>query len=206
MTTVNAPTATNTLIGLCAHDGRVDMETVKGLLGIATLATAVLENCGTSHVGLARNKTAAAFLRTPTAFEWLVLIDTDIGFTVHDFKALVSEWEKLVVIAPYPKKTREYLMNPNNSENVVMYGMGFCLIHRSVFVKILADMPVPCMIAGKIENDFFPSGVIGTDLEGHRHYVTEDVGFWSLCDAVGFPPHLITTTNLRHVGRYIFGG
>lgn len=203
--TITAPEAANTLVGMCSHDGRIDMETVKGLIAISTQAAAMLEICGTSHVGLARNQIAARFMRSPDVFQWLVLVDSDIGFSALDFECLKKHWDKRVVIAPYPKKTSEFLMNPNNEGNFITYGMGFCMVHRSVFLQILDKMPIRCLLSGHLENDFFPSGVIGKDVDGHPHYVGEDVGFWSLCDMVGFPPFLVKDTNLRHVGRYIFG-
>lgn len=196
----------NTVIGLCAHDGRVDMETVKGLLSATELASGLLEVCGTSHVSLARNQLVHKFLGT--GFEWLVMIDTDIGFTGADFGILCSE-DREIVICPYPKKTLEFLdaQSKGISETEsVNYGMGFCRVHRSVFHKILEVVPSPCWINQHLVNDFFPNGPIGQDPETKKtHYVGEDIGFWSLCDVSGFKPYLENRTNLTHVGRLIFG-
>lgn len=152
-----------------------------------------------------RNQIAGIFLRSK--FEWLMCIDSDVGFTVKDWDFL-WEGEELIATAEYPKK--------DGSNLPVTFGMGFVRIHRSVFetlnrliltedgAKVCPPDAVidslHCAVGtyyekGNIDRDYFRVGATSDS-----RYMQEDFGFWSLVHLAGIKPKIEKRTKLKHWG------
>lgn len=185
---VDPPTMHTTLVTIPLADGRIEWETVQGLLAtINHQWRALINKCYTSNVGLARNELANAFLQTP--FEWLVMIDGDTVFTPQDLIFLL-DGNDYAVNGPYAQKDDE--------AKPVVRGLGFTRVHRSVF-ELLVDeeIVVPFTFQGKKMHDFFIQGATGTG-----GYLGEDSGFWWLLSQIGVFPRIETRVNLQHIGKY----
>ncbi len=203
-----------------AHDGRVEAAYAGGLMSIA--AAHMMGNIKflllVSDVRLARNLLVDAFLKE-TAFDWLVFIDSDTGFSSKDFAYLMdyparelaasdapeinpegttlnSEGQAILVCAEYSRKV--------DNLDPVRFGLGFCRIHRSVFEILLAandeadGMPRVgyFMNKGAQVADFFANGP-GFD----GHWFGEDTGFFHLCRLSKITPRIEQRTRLEHIGR-----
>ena len=147
---------------------------------------AELEAGGYSDVGLARNLLFNGMLRTP--FEWMICVDSDIGFRRNDMHRLM-EWKgpkDYAVHGVYAKK--------DDSGAAVTQGLGFARIHRSVLEAIKSHIPFTFVREGIEMQDFC---ITGTSAAG---YLREDTGFWFLCSQVGVRARLIWDLNLKHYG------
>lgn len=188
----NPPVRENTLMTLPLHDFRLDIETHRGLMWTFNKYAAEFTMCGNSDIGDARNKIFNAALASP--FEWIVCIDSDIGFTPDDMEKLL-----------YLEHARDYAVNgvyakKNDKDQAVTQGLGFARIHRSVLEAIKLHLPFRYQSENAngdmVEHqDFCITGA--TEKMG---MLREDTGFWFLCSQVGVVPRMEYTLNLRHYG------
>lgn len=177
------------------HDGNLCSGYVGGALSSTGLFGGVAFLNGTSHVGLARNLQARAFLRN-RQFDWLLSIDADIGFGRRDLE-LLYEGDELIHVAEYAKKDFK-------SRGPAQFGFGFVVIHRDVFAaldEVALDDGVPLVDSfpweGELVRNYFPSGVLNAG-----HWMGEDQGFFLLAQVAQITPRVETRTRLVHWGRH----
>ena len=189
------------LLTCATHDGNVCAGFAGGVGACAGLLGGVAFISGNSHVALARNCQAAAFLASP--FEWMLSIDADIQFVRRDMEILLDGDEQIVA-ARYAKKEL-------NETRPAAFGLGFARIHRGVFdalkeLKYEGDADDPNNGApligsffwqGQVMDDYFPSGP-----DMGSHWVGEDHGFFSLCHRAGVTARDETRCKLIHWGRH----
>lgn len=188
----NPPTRANTVVTMPSHDYRMDIETHKGLLSSFQHFGGELTLNGFSDVGQARNKIFNAVLATP--FEWMVCIDSDIGFSCTDLEKL------LFLASPIDYAVNGVYAKKDDKDEAVTQGLGFARIHRSVLEAIKLHMPLPYrdeMANGEWMDcqDFCITG--STKNMG---MLREDSGFWFMCSEIGVIPRLERSVNLRHYG------
>lgn len=188
----------------CGYAGGLAASAMGHLFGNMTFLALV------SHVALARNIIAHQFLASP--FDWLVCIDSDIGFSPDDFRKLMDyppyhetvnpegttlneHGEALIVCAEYSKKQDTF--------EGVRFGLGFTRIHRSVFERLAKTVDGSgrgvvdqFQNRGQLMDDYFPSGAIEAGM-----WRGEDTGFFLLCRIAGIVPRVEQRTRLIHVGR-----
>lgn len=187
---VTAPTRETTVITMPTHDYRLDIETHKGLLSSFASFAGEITLCGHSDVGHARNKIFNAVLNTP--FEWIVCLDSDIGFTAEDLQKL------LFLASPIDYAVQGIYAKKNDSDEAVVQGLGFTRIHRCVLEAIKLHMPFRYRddtMEGVECQDFCITGATN-----NGQMLREDSGFWFLCSQVGVIPRLERTVALRHYG------
>ncbi len=149
------------LVAIPAYDGKVLAELAGSLIASAGAFGAVSIKSEVSLVPLVRNIIAHQFIKSP--FEWLVCIDSDIGFTPQDFRFLMEARNQNHLSRQEPEPTRvlisggdisplanpprvkgeeadvlvtaEYAYKTDLCEPCRM-GLGFTRIHKSVFEKL----------------------------------------------------------------------
>lgn len=159
-----------------------------------------------SSVSTARDYVAHYFL-TRTNCEWLAWIDADIAFNLQDWAYLTEvDAGELAVCAEYMKKTQDL------SPEVANFGMGFCLVHRSVYQKLddlVREDGEPRLLryrAGVTINgqrtieEFVEYHPIGVLPDGSRR--NEDHGFWLMVRLADIQIRKETRTKLGHTGPY----
>jgi glycosyltransferase involved in cell wall biosynthesis len=211
-------------------DGRVENGREGALVSCAAAHLfaniAYLNDC--SNISLARNLMIAGALRSQ--YEWFVFIDDDIIFTADDFKILMdyptvkggpapAAYDLTMETGAGPTY-REIVNSDGVLENHVMIscaeyskkfdgapparlGLGFCKIHRSVFSALDAldsDNKGEALLDSFMQNgdlvtDYFISGC------RNHNFLTEDVGFFTLCRMAGIYPRIEQRCNLIHVGK-----
>jgi hypothetical protein len=164
------------------------------IIGSGRLANQPLFNYGGSNVGAVRNKVAHEFL-TRTSAEWLMMLDDDIGFTLEDWDYLWEGDQKAVCA--------EYLQKIDGELIPARFGLGFCRVHRDVFMQLIelttadgSPWVRQGIYAGTLMYDFFPQGV-----NSAGEYRQEDHGFWTLVHLTGVSVRLERRTHLLHSGR-----
>jgi hypothetical protein len=193
------------LVAIPTHDGKIWADCAGGLghciaqQKFGNFYFHVQGSC-INHI---RNQIAGIFMRSQ--FEWLMCIDSDVGFTAQDWD-LFWEGEELIATAEYPKK--------DGSNLPVTFGMGFVRIHRSVFERLMSlrmddaggVIQDPRSDAGHdlvsryyekqhIECDFYRTGA-----SSDSRWMAEDFGFWSLVHLAGIKPKIEKRTKLKHWG------
>ncbi len=186
------------------RDGQVCADYTGGLASCAGLYGGVSFVVGMSVIALARSLVVNAFMRQ--SFEHLVMIDSDIGFSRKDFEYLMEEHliegteeTHAVVVAEYAKRST----GDNRAKGVAQFGLGFTRIHRSVFDALQevrtseGDLMVnPFMWEGGLVYDYFPCGASPSN-----HWMSEDHGFFMLCQLAGIVPRVESRCDLLHWGR-----
>lgn len=199
-----------------AYAGGLAAATSQGLVGHFSF----LQDCSCPR--LVRSLIVDKFLATP--FDWLFMIDDDIGFSHTDVKLMLgatldrkTDFNPILVPAQHPEPTRdadgndvlivaEYAKRTSSPE-VVEFGLGFTLIARSVIEQIadLEDEHGAPRVgrfrkaggAGEVL-DLFPNGPLGMSGD----YMTEDRGFFLLCQLTGVVPRIERRTRLVHYGQH----
>ena len=142
------------VIALPAHGGIVMEKTTLGLFNLGKLFVrnnidhGLLTLTNSSLITQARSKCANFFINN-TQFEYLFFLDSDIGFDPLDVVKLLDH--KLPMVSgTYPMKTipMRYCVNVKQPEErkgdllkIDGNGMGFCLIHRKVFLDVAKAHP-----------------------------------------------------------------
>lgn len=188
------------LLAIPTVDFKLDILTVAGLMQVLAWGGGKIQpffQAGTSNIRDARNHIAQYFL-TKTKHDHCVWIDSDMGFSLADFRYLMEGPEDLVV-APYAKKK---LGAPHND-----FGFGFVRTHRRVFESLMewtTPEGEPClqqyMMEGELAWDFFIDGA-----QRNLQWLGEDTGFFHLCAVRGIQPRRESRARLVHVGRLEYG-
>lgn len=186
------------LVAIPAYDSRIDVACVSGLMQCLEFYSRPFFWCAMSNIALARNEIAHFFVEQFTSYDWLMMIDSDTGFTHEDWK-LLWEGDEQVVMAEYARKCL--------GEPPVQYGLGFTRVHRSVFEKMKAltmedgsERLGRFYHRGKMMVDYFPNGAIQSG-----RWIGEDQGFFMWVGYTGASARLETRTKLKHVGRFEYG-
>lgn len=166
---------------------QLDIATHQGLMASTSLYSGEFTHCGQSDVGMARELLFNTVL--DSNFEWMVCIDSDIGFGLTDMASLLelTHDRDYAVNGIYAKK--------QESDEAVIQGLGFARIHRSVLEAIREHCALTFMHEGRERQQFCLQGV-----SGNQQMMREDVGFWYLCSLVGVKPRLLFDINLKHFG------
>jgi hypothetical protein len=183
--------------GVPSIDRRIDIDCVLGILKeIQMRGGQSYFHQGISDIALARNIVIHKFLKSDC--DQLMMIDSDIIFTAQDFQYLL-ESDNALVTAPYARKI------PGKSP--AMFGLGFTLVHRSVFAALDAltnEQGEPVVgqfyLDGEIHSHYFPNGVTGDS-----RWLGEDRGFFTLCAMTGIKYTMETRCRLGHVGYFVYG-
>ena len=214
------------VIALPAHGGIVMERTTLGLFNLAKLFVrnnidhGLLTLTNSSLITQARSKCANFFINN-TEFEYLFFLDSDIGFNPPDVLKLL-DYKLPMVSGTYPMKTiptrycvtvKEPVERKGDLLKIDGNGMGFCLIHRQVFLDVakanpelkykpeLKDSDTPPTQA-EIDNSYH----YFAELKKGDSYVAEDKSFFARAEAVGYEMWLDTTIALNHCGFHIYEG
>lgn len=213
------------LIGMPCYGGVVSDKTTNSLFNLAKLFVrnnidhGILTMANESLISRGRSRIANFFINN-TEFEYLFFLDSDVGFDANGVLKLLSYKEEIVCGA-YPMKTVPLKWNFTLSEPRTMkgslvaierIGIGFSLIHRSVFGKIVEKYGT--------ELKYFPTNESTTHAPTEREkensyhyfhemkqgniYLPEDLSFFTRARSVGVQPWMDTSISLCHVGSHVF--
>lgn len=163
-----------------------------------------------------RNTSVATFLKE-TPFERLMFIDADIGFEADDVAKLWNLDVDVAVGAYQMKKPGSSLAAWKNGKlikitdgmkspfEVDFAGTGFMMIKRTVFERMMADLPQIEYIEGQVEQcwAFFDTEL--HEFNGKRVYLSEDYFFCQRWHEMGGKIVLDPTIRLTHIGNYAYG-
>lgn len=180
------------------------------------VGTAIKTCIGDSLVSRARNRIAAAFLRSDCTH--LLFLDTDLIFSPEHIARLVSHNEPIVA-GLYPKKQRELgwvcnllpgvEMDERGLKPVRYAGTGCLLIAREVLEAMIVRWPEieydpdDGDEAG-VKWDLFPTGVHVCPETGRRRYLSEDWWFCQRALELGYTVWMDTQVILKHVGPMVY--
>ena len=214
------------VIALPAHGGLVMERTTLGLFNLGKLFVrnkiehGLLTLTNSSLITQARSKCANYFINN-TQFEYLFFLDSDIGFNPPDVLKLLNH--KLPMVSgTYPMKTipmrycvtvKEPIERKGDLLKINGNGMGFCLIHRQVFLDVAKANPELKYKPELKDSDTPPTQA---EMDNSYHYfaelkkgdafVAEDKSFFARAEAVGYDMWLDTTIALNHCGFHIYEG
>jgi len=178
-------------------DGRPCIETMVSLVHTEPFYHTCISLAGISNISLARNKIAHRFLAL-SQYEWLMMVDSDMVFSVDDWH-LLWEGDEDIVTAEYSKKIL--------GEPPAQFGLGFTRVHRSVFEKIDAlntengvEFAQRFYLEGEMYVNYFPNMA-----SSESRWVSEDHGFFVLASLSDVRPRVEKRTKLRHVGKLEYG-
>ena len=180
--------------------------------GIMTVANESLITHGRSRI--------ANFFMNNTEFEYLFCLDADVAFSPEDMLKLYS-YQKPIVSAAYPMKTLPIrhcyeLYNPvklcGNLVKIGGIGMGFVLIHRSVFEKLNKYYSELKYFPGLnnsnypiTEKEYHNSYHYFAEMNKEGKYLGEDMSFFHRVSNIGYDVWLDTSIELQHIGSHVFG-
>jgi hypothetical protein len=170
---------------------------------------------GNAAIDAARSQLATDALRD--GFQWLMWIDSDIGFDPPDVERLAQRAEP-VVAGLYPKKGCRALAchvmpgtplitfgQAGGLVEMAFVGAGFLLTIRDVYDAIATACELPiCNLQfdRPIVPYFLP--LIHTPDSGQPWYLSEDFAFCHRLRQAGYRLWADTTIRLRHFGSYGF--
>jgi len=213
------------LISLPCYGGLVNEKTTTSLFnlgkllvrnniehGIMTVANESLITHGRSRI--------ANFFMNNTEFEYLFCLDADVAFSPEDMLKLYS-YQKPIVSAAYPMKTLPIrhcyeLYNPvklcGNLVKIGGIGMGFVLIHRSVFEKLNMYYSELKYFPGLnnsnypiTEKEYHNSYHYFAEMNKEGKYLGEDMSFFHRVSDIGYGVWMDTSIELQHIGSHVFG-
>ena len=213
------------LISLPCYGGLVNEKTTTSLFnlgkllvrnqiehGITTVANESLITHGRSRI--------ANFFVNNTEFEYLFCLDADVAFSPEDMLKLYS-YQKPIVSASYPMKTLPLrhcyeLYNPvklcGNLVKIGGIGMGFVLIHRSVFEKLNKHYSELKYFPGLnnsnypiTEGEYHNSYHYFAEMNKEGKYLGEDMSFFHRVSDIGYDVWMDTSIELQHIGSHVFG-
>lgn len=214
------------MIGLPAAGGIVSEKTTLGLFNLGKLLVrsqidhGLLTLTNSSLITQARSKIANFFINN-TQLEYLFFLDSDIGFDPNDVLKLISHRAPIVTGA-YPMKIlpERYCINVVQPEQrhgdllkIEGNGMGFCLIHRQVFLDIARANPNLRYVPSDYHSDtphtqeeFKNSFHYFAEHKKGDGFMSEDKAFFHRAREVGYDIWLDTTIRLNHTGYHIYQG
>lgn len=181
-------------------DARCDVLYVNALVPTLTTygAAHMFLSCD-SNIAHARNTCLNIFWGLGQ-FDQLVMIDSDIAWSLEDF-AYLMEGPESVVICEYARKSQDAPAPPP-----VRGGAGFCRITRGVLEQLQAlthedgsERLPRYREQGRTLIDYCFTGAVGDG-----RYLSEDRGLWTYCQLAGVTPRWETRTRLLHTGRAIY--
>jgi hypothetical protein len=213
------------LISLPCYGGLVNEKTTTSLFnlgkllvrnnidhGIITVANESLITHGRSRI--------SNFFMNNTEFEYLFCLDADVAFQPEDMLKLYS-YQKAIVSASYPMKTLPIrhcyeLYNPvklcGNLVKIGGIGMGFVLIHRSVFEKLNKHYSELKYFPGLnnsnypiTEREYHNSYHYFAEMNKEGKYLGEDMSFFHRVSDIGYDVWMDTSIELQHIGSHVFG-
>ena len=213
------------MIALPCYGGLVCEKTTSGLFNLGKLLVrndiphGLLTLANSSLISQGRSRIANFFVNN-TDYEWLFFLDSDIGFDPESVLKLMS-LQKSIACAAYPMKTIPIRYNytvaqPEQRQGSLVkidsMGMGFVLIHRSVFADISkkygAELKyIPEVNSSNVEpsrEEILNSYHYFLEMKQNQHYLAEDISFFHRARTVGHTAWLDTSINLSHVGSHVF--
>jgi hypothetical protein len=213
------------LISLPCYGGLVNEKTTTSLFnlgkllvrnnidhGIMTVANESLITHGRSRI--------ANFFMNNTEFDYLFCLDADVAFKPEDVLKLYS-YQKPIVSGSYPMKTLPLrhcyeVYNPvklcGNLIKIGGVGMGFVMIHRSVFEKLNKHYSELKYFPGLnnsnypiTEKEYHNSYHYFAEMNKEGKYLGEDMSFFHRLTDIGYDVWLDTSIELQHIGSHIFG-
>jgi hypothetical protein len=214
------------MIGLPCGGGVVSEKTTVGLFNLGKtlirndINHGLLTLSNSSLITQARSKIANFFINN-TEHDYLLFLDSDIGFESEDVIKLLSH-QVPIVSGAYPMKVipERYCVEVSQPErrdgNLLKIngnGMGFVLIHRQVFLEIArkypdlkyipsdyhSDTPHTC---GEIRNSYH----YFAEHKSKNGFMSEDKSFFYRASQVGYDIWLDTSIHLNHTGYHIYQG
>lgn len=212
------------MIALPCYGGNVSEKTTMSLFNLGKLFVrnniphGLLTVANSSLITQGRSKIANFFINN-TEHEYLFFLDSDIGFGPEDVLKLIS-YKQPIVCGAYPMKTIPLRYNftisqpeqrKNNLIKIEGIGMGFVLIHRSVFVNISKAFPNLKYIPPADDSNLSPTY---NEMNNSYHffmehkegdsYLSEDKSFFYRANSIGYDIWLDPTIKLQHIGSHIF--
>lgn len=174
---------------------------------------------GDSLVARARNTLTAYFMASDC--DEMLFLDSDLIFSTDHIKALMQHdpIKYPVVAGLYPKKQEgpvQWVCNScfeattvleNGLQKVRYMGTGCLKVHRSVFERMMAELPisfVPDHDPNAIQWDFWPVGVYRGKAYPKGRYLSED---WYFCQNwldMGGEVYADSRIVLKHCGQAIY--
>lgn len=187
----------------------------------ANIDHAILTLNNSSLITAARSSLANFFLHN-TNKQYILFLDSDIRFDPLDVLKLLNH-NKEIVCGDYPCKVLPLTYNAvisqppkNEGKNLVAIdsvGIGFTLIHRSVFQKITDryNNELKCRPSDSVLNynhsDYEKNNYYHffSELKREEIFYSEDRSFFIRAKDCGVQAWLDTSIKLSHVGLYEFG-
>lgn len=224
--------------GVPCYGGQVDWTWVQSVLKLERVTEIIGDmTCvpNDSLVPRARNTLAHEFLRgvlkldeagqpVRVLYDWLLFIDTDIGFEPWQVVRLFEHGTQggmKIVCGMYPMKKLkpQFVMNalpdslPDPTTDIARVrdaGTGFMLIHRSVFERMIDAYGDEISYhgddneGGQLRYDFFGVGPHYDKFAKRRRYLSEDYMFTQRWIELGESVFMDTRIQLKHVGKATF--
>ena len=212
------------MIALPCHGGIVAEKTTMSLFNLGKLFVrsgiphGLLTQANSSLITQGRSKCVSFFMNN-TDHEYLLFLDSDIGFNPEDVLKLMNHQVDIVTGA-YPMKTIpiRYCVNIIQPEQrkgdlgkIEGNGMGFTLIHRNVFIKMAQSFPELKYTPPTKDSNVPPTQA---EIDNSYHFfmahkkgdgfLSEDKSFFFRATMLGYDTWLDTTVKLQHVGSHIF--
>ena len=213
------------LISLPCYGGLVNEKTTTSLFNLGKLLVrnniehGIMTVANESLITHGRSRIANFFVNN-TEFEYLFCLDADVAFSPEDMLKLYS-YQKPIVSASYPMKTLPIrpcyeLYNPvklcGNLVKIGGIGMGFVLIHRSVFEKLNRHYSELKYFPGLnssnypiTEKEYHNSYHYFAEMNKEGKYLGEDMSFFHRVSDIGYDVWMDTSIELQHIGSHVFG-
>jgi hypothetical protein len=213
------------LISLPCYGGLVNEKTTTSLFNLGKLLVrnnidhGIMTVANESLITHGRSRIANFFVNN-TEFEYLFCLDADVAFSPEDMLKLYS-YQKPIVSASYPMKTLPIrhcyeLYNPvklcGNLVKIGGVGMGFVLIHRSVFAKLNKHYSELKYFPGLnnsnypiTEKEYYNSYHYFAEMNKEGKYLGEDMSFFHRVSDIGYDVWMDTSIELQHIGSHVFG-
>jgi hypothetical protein len=213
------------LISLPCYGGLVNEKTTTSLFNLGKLLVrnnidhGIMTVANESLITHGRSRIANFFVNN-TEFEYLFCLDADVAFSPEDMLKLYS-YQKPIVSASYPMKTLPIrhcyeLYNPvklcGNLVKIGGIGMGFVLIHRSVFEKLNRYYSELKYFPGLnssnypiTEKEYHNSYHYFAEMNKEGKYLGEDMSFFHRVSDIGYDVWMDTSIELQHIGSHVFG-
>jgi len=212
------------MIALPCHGGIVSEKTTMSLFNLGKLLArnniphGLLTQANSSLITQGRSKIANFFINN-TEHEYLLFLDSDIGFNPEDVLKMLS-YNIDIVSGAYPMKTIpiryciDILQPEQRNGDLVKIGgngMGFVLVHRNVFLNMSQHFP-ELKYSPPTNDSNYP--VTEAEIHNSYHYfmehkegqsfLSEDKSFFFRARMLGYDVWLDTSIKLQHVGSHIF--
>lgn len=174
---------------------------------------------GGSIVESARTGVVHEFLTNPDYkdYDRLFWIDSDIVWEAEQFlRMLALSTAMQVVVAPYPAKQDppEIRLNADTGVDVEMnehgclpldgMGMGFCIMHREVLVRLAERAPSLRFPDGADKRHLFRCDTVRGKHDGLDYFRGEDNAFFADVQELGYTVWIDPSCNVGHIGTKVY--